>query len=129
MTRLSITPARTGCVTSAAVITTPIRVRGRRGKRGSRPPPQTPPSRFFMPARIARSSDLVHASGHRTILAALEKRTNLECRRCQNYEKSAREMSLPLFHHIMVFVDKVAADVGTLRMTFSRRVTVVTTNK
>ena len=45
--RLSITPARTGCVTSAAVITTPIRVRGRRGKRGSRPPPQTPPSRLF----------------------------------------------------------------------------------
>ena len=29
----------------------------------------------------------------------------------------------------MVFIDKVAADVGTLRMTFSRRVTVVTTNK
>jgi hypothetical protein len=27
------------------------------------------------------------------------------------------------------FIDKVAADVGTLRMTFSRRVTVVTTNK
>ena len=31
--------------------------------------------------------------------------------------------------HFMVFIDKAAADVGTLRMTFSRRVTVVTTNK
>jgi hypothetical protein len=30
---------------------------------------------------------------------------------------------------IMVFIDRLVADVGTLRMTFSRRVTVVTTNK
>ena len=43
--------------------------------------------------------------------------------------KKPREMSLPLFHFIMVFIDKAAADMGTLRMTFSRRVTVVTTNK
>jgi hypothetical protein len=35
-------------------------------------------------------------------------------------------MSQPFFHFTMVFIDKVAANVGTLRMTFSRRVTVVT---
>ncbi len=48
--------------------------------------------------------------------------------RVKNYEKIAQEMP-PLFHFIMVFIDKVVADVGTLRMTFSRRVTVVTTKQ
>jgi hypothetical protein len=43
--------------------------------------------------------------------------------------KSARENVTAPFHFIMVFIDKGAPDVETLRMTFSRRVTVVTINK